>query len=56
MGPGSRHDTLDDVWGYWNWLKLISIRMSYLSYLNVLTYFFISEHNQEEAQRCSARA
>lgn len=29
MGPGSRHDTLDDAWGYWNWLKLISICMSY---------------------------
>jgi hypothetical protein len=25
MGPGSRHDTLDDAWGYWNWLKLISL-------------------------------
>jgi hypothetical protein len=25
MGPGSRHDTLDDVWGYWNWLKLTSL-------------------------------
>ena len=31
MGLGSRHDTLDDAWGYWNWLKLISIGMLYLS-------------------------
>jgi Kyakuja-Dileera-Zisupton transposase len=28
MGPGSRHDTLDDGWGYWNWLKLTSLRES----------------------------
>jgi Kyakuja-Dileera-Zisupton transposase len=26
MGPGSRHDTLDDGWGFWNWLKLVSLR------------------------------
>jgi hypothetical protein len=25
MGPGSRHDTLDCQWSYWNWLKLINI-------------------------------
>ena len=25
MGPGSRHDTLDDGWGYWNWLKFVSL-------------------------------
>ncbi|KAJ7805644.1 hypothetical protein B0H13DRAFT_1670300 [Mycena leptocephala] len=25
MGPGSRHDTLDCQWSYWNWLKLIGI-------------------------------
>lgn len=27
MGPGSRHDVLDDHWGYWNWSKLISLGM-----------------------------
>ena len=21
MGPGGRHDTIDDQWGYWNWCK-----------------------------------
>jgi hypothetical protein len=26
MGPGSRHDTLDDGWGFWNWLKLVTLR------------------------------
>jgi hypothetical protein len=31
MGPGSRHDTLDDAWGYWNWVKLVSLRKSYTS-------------------------
>jgi hypothetical protein len=25
MGPGSRHDTLDCQWSYWNWLKLVNI-------------------------------
>jgi hypothetical protein len=28
MGPGSRHDTLDDGWGFWNWLKVTSLRES----------------------------
>jgi hypothetical protein len=26
MGPGARHDTLDDHWGHWNWQKLIGLR------------------------------
>ncbi|EEB90114.1 hypothetical protein MPER_11725, partial [Moniliophthora perniciosa FA553] len=25
MGPGSRHDTLDDHWAYWNWQKLVGL-------------------------------
>ncbi|THU93123.1 hypothetical protein K435DRAFT_861819 [Dendrothele bispora CBS 962.96] len=25
MGPGSRHDTMDDHWGHWNWCKLINL-------------------------------
>ncbi|KAJ7884187.1 hypothetical protein B0H14DRAFT_3082403 [Mycena olivaceomarginata] len=25
MGPGARHDTIDDHWGHWNWQKLISL-------------------------------
>ncbi|KAJ7653714.1 hypothetical protein DFH06DRAFT_1270103 [Mycena polygramma] len=25
MGPGARHDTIDDHWGYWNWGKLITL-------------------------------
>ncbi|KAJ7798845.1 hypothetical protein B0H14DRAFT_3492168 [Mycena olivaceomarginata] len=25
MGPGARHDTIDDHWGYWNWQKLVSL-------------------------------
>ncbi|KII87536.1 hypothetical protein PLICRDRAFT_113331, partial [Plicaturopsis crispa FD-325 SS-3] len=28
MGPGSRHDTLDDHWGYWNWQKLVGLGKS----------------------------
>jgi hypothetical protein len=25
MGPGARHDTLDDHWGHWNWQKLVGL-------------------------------
>jgi hypothetical protein len=25
MGPGSRHDTLDDHWGAWNWWQVVSM-------------------------------
>ena len=25
MGPGTRHDTLDDHWGAWNWRKLVGL-------------------------------
>ncbi|KAJ7604795.1 hypothetical protein DFH06DRAFT_1020618 [Mycena polygramma] len=25
MGPGTRHDTLDDHWGHWNWEKLLGL-------------------------------
>jgi hypothetical protein len=28
MGPGARHDTIDDHWAYWNWQKLISLGTS----------------------------
>ncbi|EEB98408.1 hypothetical protein MPER_02086, partial [Moniliophthora perniciosa FA553] len=27
MGPGSRHDTLDDHWAHWNWRKLLGLVM-----------------------------
>lgn len=26
MGPGSRHDTLDDHFGDYNWRKIMSLR------------------------------
>ncbi|THU91454.1 hypothetical protein K435DRAFT_820836 [Dendrothele bispora CBS 962.96] len=25
MGPGSRHDTLDDHWGHWNFVKMVGL-------------------------------
>ncbi|KAK7021960.1 hypothetical protein VNI00_017139 [Paramarasmius palmivorus] len=25
MGPGARHDMLDDHWGFWNWQKLVGL-------------------------------
>jgi hypothetical protein len=28
MGPGARHDTVDDHWGNWNWQKLVGLGAS----------------------------
>ncbi|KAJ7435097.1 hypothetical protein B0H11DRAFT_1937910 [Mycena galericulata] len=25
MGPGARHDTVDDHWGHWNWQKIVRL-------------------------------
>jgi len=30
MSEGSRHDTLDDLWGDWNYRKILMMRKSYL--------------------------
>ena len=27
MGPGARHLTLDDSWGWWNWRKILGMGM-----------------------------
>jgi hypothetical protein len=27
MGPGSRHDMLDDHWSFWNWQKVVAMGM-----------------------------
>ncbi|KAJ7726612.1 hypothetical protein B0H16DRAFT_1665711 [Mycena metata] len=27
-GPGARHDSLDDHWSFWNWLKTIGLRLT----------------------------
>jgi hypothetical protein len=29
MGPGSRQDTLDDFWHYWNWNKVVGMGESF---------------------------
>jgi hypothetical protein len=31
MGPGSRQDTLDDFWHYWNWNKVVGMGKGALS-------------------------
>ncbi|KAJ7731187.1 hypothetical protein B0H14DRAFT_3517920 [Mycena olivaceomarginata] len=33
MGPGSRQDTLDDFWHYWNWNKVVGMGMTLRSRL-----------------------
>lgn len=32
MGPGGRHDTLDDHWGAWNWRKVVGLGMYIIQY------------------------
>ncbi|KAJ7708555.1 hypothetical protein B0H14DRAFT_3525416 [Mycena olivaceomarginata] len=32
MGPGSRQDTLDDFWHYWNWNKVVGMGKAALSW------------------------
>ena len=47
MGPGHRHDTLDDHWGYWNWLKLIRLGKSFVNTstsLDILTGPLLKRH------------
>nr|GAT48915.1 predicted protein [Mycena chlorophos] len=31
MGPGARSDLLDSYWAFWNWWKMLGLRMSYFS-------------------------
>jgi hypothetical protein len=31
MGPGARHDMIDDHWSHWNWQKLVSLGTSSLN-------------------------
>ncbi|KII83424.1 hypothetical protein PLICRDRAFT_180503 [Plicaturopsis crispa FD-325 SS-3] len=48
MGPGARHDTLDDQWGFWNWLKFIGMGVYLLNKLKIA----LPERNvQQEAFR-----
>ncbi|KAJ7852858.1 hypothetical protein B0H13DRAFT_1904401 [Mycena leptocephala] len=35
MGPGARHDAVDDHWGHWNWQKKISLAESLRRRLDV---------------------
>ncbi len=37
MGPGNRHETLDDHWGSWNWQKLVKLG-KFQYYLLSFTY------------------
>jgi hypothetical protein len=42
MGPGSRQDTLDDFWHYWNWNKVVGMGKSLSLITALLTYFFLT--------------
>ncbi len=39
MGPGNRHETLDDHWAAWNWGKVVKLGMSFINFylFNMLT-------------------
>ncbi|KAJ7363849.1 hypothetical protein DFH08DRAFT_949484 [Mycena albidolilacea] len=44
MGPGARHDTIDNHWGYWNWQKLVSLASTLRRHLD-------NARDQEVVQR-----
>lgn len=63
MGPGNRHETLDDHWGSWNWQKIVKLG----AFFNVIYYLLhtdaelgvfllrklkeaISNHSKQQAQ------
>lgn len=35
MGPGARHAMLDDHWGGWNWMKLVTLGERVSNYSNL---------------------
>ena len=48
QGPGSRHDVLDDHFGFWNWLKYIGLGTTLLRKYKVA----VADHNiQVEGHR-----
>ncbi|KAJ7926131.1 hypothetical protein B0H13DRAFT_1599892 [Mycena leptocephala] len=49
QGPGSRRDTLDDHWGYWNWNKLVTLGMFFLRNIGLLDNAKIECAQHEEA-------
>jgi Kyakuja-Dileera-Zisupton transposase len=56
MGPGSRHDTLDDGWGFWNWLKLVSLRRFFALLSGTSTNLLLfSSYFKEKTRRCHRR-
>lgn len=42
MGPAVRHETLDDHWGSWNWMKILALGNNDLSYLILSLLIFMS--------------
>lgn len=59
MGPGGRHDTLDDHWGAWNWRKVVGLGMCFTFTLirtcTHVSYIFqvvISMQNSKKLSSC----
>jgi hypothetical protein len=44
MGPGARHDTLDDHWGAWNWRKVVSLGAFHLLWAIVSSLVSTGRH------------
>ncbi len=57
MGPGSRHDTIDDHTGAWNWRKIVGLRMCCFSSFpganHLLTRWLQSRHSSNDTDRPS---
>ncbi|KAJ6480218.1 hypothetical protein C8R45DRAFT_1100807 [Mycena sanguinolenta] len=60
MGPGSRQDTLDDFWHYWNWGKVVGMGETLRKRLRKATNKLsrqiagLEEFNQEQEDQISA--
>ncbi|KAK7015175.1 hypothetical protein VNI00_019169 [Paramarasmius palmivorus] len=56
MGPGSRHDTLDDHWSYWNWNKLLGLGALLLRRLKVAVEWAATQEELHNAQTVNQAA
>lgn len=55
MGPGSRHDTLDDYCGHSNWRKLVTLGTQTCDVLSLLAMYLLSSSASYEASLMSRR-
>ncbi|KAK7022007.1 hypothetical protein VNI00_017109 [Paramarasmius palmivorus] len=56
MGPGSRHDTLDDHWSFWNWQKLLGLGVLLLRRLKLAVRWAAIQEELHRAQTINQAA